>query len=307
MRIPFRLGIVTPVVTRLPGAHARWEADAGIDEITDIVVAAEQMGYDFCTCSEHVAVPVDVAAVRGGTYWDPLALFGYLAARTTTIRLATFVLVLGYHHPLAIAKRYGTLDVLSAGRVILGVGSGSLEEEFALLGAEFAGRGAIADDAMRALRASLAETEPSYAGTHYAFDGMVVEPHALQPHVPLWVGGRTARSLRRAVELGDGWAPFGLRTAELADLLDRARDTPAWAASVRAPRGDPAERPSLGPDRRARPRRAATGPDAEHRCDRARRPPRPPLPRPLPRAARRARRRRGLIETEVGGPNIGRG
>ncbi len=224
----FRLGIVTPVVTRLPAAHARWEADAGIEEVTRITVEAERLGYDFCTCSEHVAVPVEVAEVRGGTYWDPLALFGYLAARTSTIHLATFVLVLGYHHPLTIAKRYGTLDLVSGGRVILGVGSGTLEEEFALLGAEFAGRGAIADDALRALRASLSQSEPSYAGEHFAFGGMLIEPHAVQPHVPLWVGGRTARSLRRAVELGDGWAPFGLRTAELGALLQRARDTAAW-------------------------------------------------------------------------------
>lgn len=225
-----RLGIVTPVLTRLPVAHARWEESAGITEVERAVVTAERLGYEFCTCSEHVAVPVDVAEIRGGTYWDPLAVFGYLAARTTTIRLATFVLVLGYHHPLAIAKRYGTLDVVSGGRLVLGVGAGSLEEEFALLGAEFTGRGAIADDAMRALRASLSQARPVYHGTHFGFDDLLVEPHALQPHVPLWVGGRTARSLRRAVELGDAWAPFGLRSAELAALLTTARTTDAWAA-----------------------------------------------------------------------------
>lgn len=226
----FTIGIVTPVVTRLPGAHAKWETDAGITEIERVVVEAERLGYDFCTCSEHVAVPVDVAEVRGGTYWDPLAVFGYLAARTSTIKLATFVLVLGYHHPLAIAKHYGTLDVVSDGRVILGVGSGSLEEEFALLGAEFANRGALADDAMRALRAALSQAQPSYAGEHFEFDNLFVEPHAIQPHVPMWVGGRTARSLRRAIELGDGWAPFGLRTAELGEMLARAADTDAWNA-----------------------------------------------------------------------------
>ena len=225
-----RLGIVTPVVTRLPGAHARWEVDAGIADIERVVVEAERLGYDFCTCSEHVAVPVDVAEVRGGTYWDPLATFGYLAARTTTIKLATFVLVLGYHHPLAIAKRYGTLDVVSNGRVVLGVGSGSLEEEFALLGAEFSDRGALTDDAMRALRAALSHAQPTYTGDHFSFDNFLVEPHAVQAHVPMWVGGRTARSLRRAVELGDAWAPFGLRSAELAELLTRARDTDTWNA-----------------------------------------------------------------------------
>ena len=95
----FRLGIVTPVVTRLPGAHAQWEVGAGIAEIERCVITAESLEYDFCTCSEHVAVPVDIAEVRGSTYWDPLAVFGYLAACTTRIKLATFVLVLGYHHP----------------------------------------------------------------------------------------------------------------------------------------------------------------------------------------------------------------
>ena len=215
MSPPLRLGIVTPVVTRLPSAHARWEETAGIAEIAGIVAAAEGLGYDFCTCSEHVAVPVDVATVRGGTYWDPLAVFGFLAARTTTIELATFVLVLGYHHPLAIAKRYGTLDVVSGGRVVLGVGTGSLEAEFALLDAPFTERGPRADDALRALRAALSRSRPSYAGEFFAFDDLLVEPHARRDPVPIWIGGRTARSLRRAVELGDAWAPFGLRTGEL--------------------------------------------------------------------------------------------
>ncbi len=231
-----KLGIVTPVVTRLPGAHARWEEQAGIHEVTHVVVEAERLGYEFCTCSEHVAVPVDVAEIRGATYWDPLPTFGYLAAQTSTIRFATFVLVLGYHHPLAIAKRYSTLDVVSGGRVTLGVGVGTLEEEFVLLGAEFEDRGPMADDALRALRAALSWPEPEYDGPYFTFGGMVVDPVALQPAIPLWVGGSTARSLRRAVELGDGWAPFGLRSVDLASLLDRARDTPAWAS-----RSDPLE------------------------------------------------------------------
>lgn len=225
-----RLGIVTPVLTRLPRAHAHWEAEAGIAEVERVVVAAERLGYEFATCSEHVAIPADVAALRGATYWDPLATFGYLAARTTTIRLATFVLVLGYHHPLAVAKRYGTLDRVCDGRLILGVGVGSLEAEFELLGAPFEDRGARGDDALRALRAAFGVTEPSYAGSHYAFSDLVVDPCGVQRPVPLWIGGRTGRSLRRAVELADAWAPFALRPEEVADLLDRARRGAAWAA-----------------------------------------------------------------------------
>jgi probable F420-dependent oxidoreductase len=189
------------------------------------VQEAERLGYHHCTCSEHVAVPVEVAKVRGGRYFDPLPTFGALGAQTKTIRFAAHVLVLGYHHPLAIAKRYGTLDVVTGGRVIIGVGVGSLEEEFDLLGASFADRGARGDDAMRALRASLSQPEPEYHGEFFDYSGFLVEPCAVQARVPLWVGGRTYRSLRRAVELGDGWAPFALRTEEIAQMLDRARDT----------------------------------------------------------------------------------
>jgi alkanesulfonate monooxygenase SsuD/methylene tetrahydromethanopterin reductase-like flavin-dependent oxidoreductase (luciferase family) len=105
--------------------------------------------------------------------------------------------------------------------LILGVGVGSLREEFELLGADFDDRGERADDAMRALRAALSQSEPAYDGKFYSFSGMLVDPCAVQSHVPLWVGGRTFRSLRRAVEIGDGWAPFGLRTAELAEMLAR--------------------------------------------------------------------------------------
>lgn len=214
-----RLGIITPVATRLPGAHAAWEASAGIKEMVAIAQAADRLGFDHLTCSEHVAVPPADAEVRGGVYWDPLATLGCIAGQTSRIRLATYVLVLGYHHPLEIAKRYGTLDRVAGGRLVLGVGVGSLEREFDLLGAPFADRGDRADDALRALRASMGRREVEYHGPHYDFADLLVEPHALNPHVPFWIGGRTRRSLRRALDLAEGWAPFWLKEAELASWL----------------------------------------------------------------------------------------
>jgi probable F420-dependent oxidoreductase len=223
------MGFTTPVLTMLPHAHASWEGDGTIDDVAAVARAADRLGYHFCTCAEHVIVPTEVAPTRGSRYWDPLATFGYLAAVTSTIRLATNVVVLGYHHPLAIAKRYGTLDRVSGGRLVLGLGVGSLEEEFELLGAPFADRGARADDAIRALRASLSNPRPEYEGPYYRFSEVVLDPCALQSSVPLWIGGRTGRSLRRAVTLGDGWAPFGLRAVDIAAMLAAARDTPAWA------------------------------------------------------------------------------
>jgi probable F420-dependent oxidoreductase len=230
-----RLGLVTPVLTLNPRAHNRWEEDAGFEAVVAIAEAADRLGWEHLTCSEHVAVPSAVAPTRGSRYWDPLATFGHLAAKTERIRLATHVLVLGYHHPLEIAKRYGTVDRISGGRLILGIGVGSLREEFELLGAAFEGRGERGDDAIRALRASLSQRQPNYHGTYYDYEGFVVDPCAAQERVPIWIGGRTARSLRRAVELGDAWVPFGIPLDEQITMLARARATGAWQQRERAP------------------------------------------------------------------------
>jgi probable F420-dependent oxidoreductase len=207
---------------RLPGTSSSWERDGDIDAIAEIAEAADGLGFDYLTCPEHVVVPEDAAAQRGSTYWDPLATLGFLAARTARIRLVTAVLVLGYHHPLEIAKRYGTLDRVSGGRLVLGVGIGSLAAEFELLGAEWDDRGPRADDAIRALRSSLSTTTPTYDGEYYRFHSVVMDPCAVQPRVPIWVGGRTRRSLRRAVTLADGWIPFGLNPEQLAAMLETA-------------------------------------------------------------------------------------
>lgn len=221
-----KLGIATPVVTNVAGAPLTWEKTASIEDIGRVAETADRLGYHHLTCSEHIGIPASEAGRRGARYWDPLATFGYVSARTQQIRLATMTLVLGYHHPLAIVKRYGTLDHVSGGRVILGVGVGSLKEEFDLLGAPFDDRGARGDDALRALRAALASNEPAYDGEFYSFGGLTVDPCALQPHLPIWIGGRTRRSLRRAITLADGWCPFNVPIATAAEWL-RTRDVPA--------------------------------------------------------------------------------
>lgn len=217
-----RVGIVSPVVIQVPGVASAWEHDAGIAELAVVARAADRLGFAHLTCSEHVAVPRSAAQQRGGVYWDPLATFGYLAACTERIRLVTQVLVLGYHHPLAIAKRYGTLDRISGGRLTLGLGVGSLQPEFELLGAPFTDRGKRADEALAALRAGLSVAEPEFHGDYYDYSGLVVQPHAQQLRVPLWIGGRTRRSLRRALTAGDGWVPFGLDHDQLVAMLASA-------------------------------------------------------------------------------------
>src|SRR3954470_827249 len=132
-----RLGIITPVVLKRPHAHAPWEDDAGIDEIAMVAEAADRLGYHHVTCSEHIAVPFSAGEMRGAAYWDPLSTFGYLAARTQQIRLVSPVVVLGSHPPVEIARPHAPLARVGGGRVVLGVGVGTLQEEFELLGAHF--------------------------------------------------------------------------------------------------------------------------------------------------------------------------
>jgi probable F420-dependent oxidoreductase len=223
-----RFGLTTPIVTLVPRKHAPWEESAGVEDLRRVAEAADHLGFHHLTCSDHVAIPTPVAVVRGARYYDPFATLGYMAAVTTRIRLVTHVLVLPYHHPLALAKQLGTLDRLSRGRVIAGVGVGSLREEFDLLGIDFVDRGARYVDALKALRAALGHPQPVYQGTHFAFRDVVVDPCALQPHLPIWLGGRTARSLRRAVKFAEGWDPFGLSLEQLTVLLGRARAWPEW-------------------------------------------------------------------------------
>jgi probable F420-dependent oxidoreductase len=229
-----RLGILTPVLSARAN-YPDWMIHGSIDDAAVVVEAAERLGYDFCTCSEHIALPLAEVTKRHLTYWDPLASFSYLAAATSTIRFVTWLVVLGYHHPLDLAKRYGQLDRMSDSRLVLGVGVGSLKEEFDLLGAQFEGRGDLADDAIRAIRAVWGRNTATYHGTHYDFSDFWVQPCAPRTEIPIWVGGRTRRSLRRAIELGDGWAPFALTPAEINTTLKWGRSLPAWETRSNRP------------------------------------------------------------------------
>ncbi len=215
-----KLGIVTPVLHMNPRFDPpEWEVTASVSDVVEVVQQAESLGYDWVACSEHIAIPAAASTQRGGRYWDPFSTLGFFAAKTSGIGLLTHMVVLPYHHPLELVKRLGTLDLLSNGRLIAGVGVGSLEPEFDVLGHAFDGRGDRADDAIRAIRASWGHRLPEYHGPHYDFEDFIVEPSGLARAVPIWVGGRTRRSLRRALTLGDGWMPFGFKIEQLTEML----------------------------------------------------------------------------------------
>jgi probable F420-dependent oxidoreductase len=215
-----KVGIVTPVVHMNPRFDPPgWEETGSVEDVLAVVGAADRAGIDWVSCSEHIAIPQSASGVRGGRYWDPFTTLSAVACNTQRVALLTHMAVLPYHHPLELVKRLGTLDLVSHGRVVLGVGVGSLEPEFDVLGHEFEGRGDRSDDAIRAIRAAWGVRVPEYNGTHYRFEGFIVEPSGLPRPIKVWVGGRTRRSLRRAIELGDAWMPFRLKLDELERML----------------------------------------------------------------------------------------
>jgi probable F420-dependent oxidoreductase len=165
-------------------------------------------------------------------FLEPLTCLAYLAGVTEKIALGMSVLVIPYRHPLYWAKIATTIDHLSKGRLILGVGVGWMAEEFDALGAPFKERGAVADEQLQVLRRLWDEDKPSFEGRYYRFREMGFSPKPLQkPRIPVWVGGEGARSQRRAARYGDAWFPYFVRITprELAARFDNVR---RWAAEA---------------------------------------------------------------------------
>jgi probable F420-dependent oxidoreductase len=203
-----------------------WEAEAGVDDLVAVARAAEAAGALYVGVCEHIAIPRPLDATMGATWYHPIAALGFLAGVTERVRLLSHVIALPYHHPLEVAKAFATLDRLSGGRAILGVGAGHVEAEFALLGADFAGRGRHVEAALPAIRAALDEEYPSLpeGGGPFGLDGSAaLGPRPVQASVPIWVGGSSPVAVRRAAQHGDGWLPQGIRPADLPGVVDRLR------------------------------------------------------------------------------------
>ena len=178
----------------------------------DLAVRAEELGFDSVWVHDHVFnVGHVLDRIGSKPYYEPLTLLSYVAARTTRIRLGTSVLVLPYHNPIRLAKTAATLDVLSGGRLILGVGVGAIEQEMRALGSPFKERGAVTDEAIAVMRALWTQEDPKFEGKYSHFSGMKFSPKPRQkPSIPLLIGGISRAAIRRAARLGDGWQPLGL-------------------------------------------------------------------------------------------------
>lgn len=219
-----RFGMQLPVQSQSTYYVEPWEAAAGRDEMAAIAAACDEVGFDYLAVCDHVAIPADRAEAMGTAWYDTVATLGWLAGITSRARLLSHVWVAAYRHPLVTAKAFATLDELSGGRAILGVGVGHVEAEFAVLGVPFAERGRLTDDAIDGVRAAWSD-EFGWGGG--AFGQQPRPRQAGGP--PIWVGGSSPPALRRAALRGDGWLPQGTRKDEMADAVARIHEQRAAA------------------------------------------------------------------------------
>ena len=234
----------------------------GIEDVQAIVQLAsraEALGFDSVWVHDHVFNAGHVFHRIGDRpYYEPLTLLSYVAARTERVGLGTSVLVLPFHNPIRLAKTAATLDTLSGGRLILGVGVGGVAPESDAMGSPFAERGAITDEAIIVMKELWTKEDPSFAGTYHRFSGMKFSPKPRQqPHIPLLIGGNSRAAIRRAVRLGNGWHPSTRSPEALSQgiryLQEQAqaagRDMAEIPVSLSIPLGDPTARgDALGRD-----------------------------------------------------------
>ncbi len=188
---------------------SRGEEFVSAEAIAEMARAVEAAGFDAAFVTDHPAPEDRWLASGGHQALDPFVALSFVAAATTRLRVQTHVLVAAYRNPFLAAKAVATLDVLSGGRVIVGLAAGYLEPEFAALGVEFAERNEISDETLRAMKEIWRGESLSIEGRHFRAEGHTVLPRPVQrPHPPLWIGGNSRRAMRRAVEHGDGWLPF---------------------------------------------------------------------------------------------------
>lgn len=212
--------------------------------ITEIAAAIEAAGFDACWVTEH-PFPSDEWMASGGHHsLDPFVSLTAAASATTRLKLHTNILVLPYRNAFLTAKSIASLDVVSGGRVIMGVAAGYLEGEYNALGANFEDRNAITDEALVAIREVWQGKSMQGDGRDYSLHGNTMLPRPAQPpHPPIWVGGNSKIAIRRAAEHGQGWSPFPIagehagrtRTASIetvADLGERIKYLNDYSKSI---------------------------------------------------------------------------
>jgi probable F420-dependent oxidoreductase len=216
------------------GPLARGDA---LNHIRTTAQTAEALGFDSVWVGDHIVTPLHITSKYpyspSGSFplnpqeplLEPLSVLSFVAACTNKVRLGTAVLVLPHRNAVVTAKTIATIDVLSAGRMIVGVGVGWMEEEFQVLNAPFSERGPLSDETVAVMKELWTSDNPSFNGRFHKFSDLRCEPRPVQkPHPPIWLGGHTGPALRRIVEYGDGWAAVVFSPQEFAERLEKLKD-----------------------------------------------------------------------------------
>lgn len=226
----FALGM--PALILYPPIMSPWEPSATGDDILRVARSADQQGWDWLTISEHIVMPEEMAGVMGRRFPDSVTAAAVLAGATKRVKLLTYVLVIGYRHPVGLAKQIATVDFLSGGRIIPGIGIGHMRREFEILNASYEKRGAVADESIRAMKELWTSDDPTFHGEHFRFEKIAFEPKPVQkPHPPILIGGNSRPAMRRAARLGDGWLPWLITREKLPECLSYIREQPEFDAS----------------------------------------------------------------------------
>lgn len=209
-------GIQLPIQSQSTIYCEDWEPSSGPAEMARIARQADESGFFYVAVCDHTFIPRRLAKAMSTTWYDTIATLGWLAGITTRVRLMSHVYIATLRHPLRAAKEFATLDLLSGGRLVIGVGAGHVLEEFAILGPEFAERGRALDESIDAIAAALVDEFPELPGPRWPATDLGVAPRPVQrPRPPIWVGGSSRPALRRAAARGDGWLPQTAKRSEL--------------------------------------------------------------------------------------------
>jgi alkanesulfonate monooxygenase SsuD/methylene tetrahydromethanopterin reductase-like flavin-dependent oxidoreductase (luciferase family) len=209
-------GIQLPIQSKSKTFVADWELSATPTDLARVTRAAEDAGFFYVAVCDHIAIPESLASTMG-TYWqDCIATLSWLAAQTERTALLSHAYVLPYRDPLVAAKEFSTLDYLSDGRAIVGIGAGHVEAEFNALGVDHARRGKLVEEKLPVLIEAL---------EHEFVNGLGAQPRPVQtPRPPVWIAGSSPAAIRRAATFGDGWLPQGPSNAEMVAKLQAQRE-----------------------------------------------------------------------------------
>lgn len=207
---------------------------ASKNNITRLTLAAEKYGFDSIWLSDHIVIPKSHKGF-GNNFYEPLTTLSYLAPITKTINLGTSIIVLPYRNPIVLAKAVSTLDQLSDGRIILGIGSGWLKEEFEALGADFDNRKARTDEYLRIINVLWNSRKPQYQGQYYNFSNISFLPKPKKGYkIPVWFGGNSNEAINKAIEHCDGWHSVGLSPEEIKTKLEYIGDALSLKENIKS-------------------------------------------------------------------------